>query len=384
MKLRRASTSSPIRMENSSSAAAASSRVIWRSTRTDGSMVVSHSSLASISPRPLYRWMPSSTLIRLPACLPAAIRPSRSRSEYANSGSERCHLSLYSGGWARKMCPFSTKGFMNRNNRVSSSVEMCWPSTSASAISTILWYRSLARSNSSWMPVPSAVMIAWTSVFFSTRSMRAFSTLMILPRSGRIAWNIESRPLLAEPPAESPSTTYSSDLRGSVDRQSASLPGSPPMSVALLRRTSSRALRAARRACADETALLTTVLASAGFASNQWLSCSLPIFCTNDFTSVLPSLVLVWPSNCGSDTFTERTAARPSRMSSPVRLGSLSLSSFLSLAYLFTTLVNAARNPSSWVPPSWVLMVLAKVCTDSEYPAFHCIATSTSWPSPLP
>ena len=56
------------------------------------------------------------------------------------------------------------------------------------------------------MPVPSAVMIDWTSVFLRTRSMRAFSTLMILPRIGRIAWNIESRPDLAEPPAESPST----------------------------------------------------------------------------------------------------------------------------------------------------------------------------------
>ena len=53
-------------------------------------------------------------------------------------------------------------------------------------------------------------------------------------------------------------------------------------------------------------------------------------------------------------------------MSSPVRLASFSLSSFLSLAYLFTTVVSAARKPSSWVPPSWVLMVLAKVCTDSE------------------
>ncbi len=89
-------------------------------------------------------------------------------------------------------------------------------------------------------------------------------------------------------------------------------------------------------------------------------------FCTNDLTSVLPSLVLVWPSNCGCATFTEMTAARPSRMSSPVRLGSFSLSSFLSLAYLLTTVVSAARKPSSWVPPSWVLMVLAKVCTDSE------------------
>jgi hypothetical protein len=29
------------------------------------------------------------------------------------------------------------------------------------------------------MPVPSAVMIDWTSVFLRTRSIRAFSTLMI-------------------------------------------------------------------------------------------------------------------------------------------------------------------------------------------------------------
>src|SRR6201999_2229319 len=122
-------------------------------------------------------------------------------------------------------------------------------------------------------------------------SMRAFSTLMIFPRNGRIAWNIESRPLLAEPPAESPSTTYNSDLRGSVERQSASFPGSPPRSVALLRRTNSRAFRAAIRACADDTALLTTVLASLGLASNQCESLSLHAFCTNDLTSVLPNLV---------------------------------------------------------------------------------------------
>ena len=96
---------------------------------------------------------------------------------------------------------------MNRNSSVSSSVLMCCPSTSASAIRMILWYRSLVMSNSSWMPAPSAVIIAWTSVFFSTRSMRDFSTLMILPRIGRIAWKCGSRPPLAEPPAESPSTT---------------------------------------------------------------------------------------------------------------------------------------------------------------------------------
>ena len=39
---------------------------------------------------------------------------------------------------------------------------------------------------------------------------------------------------------------------------------------------------------------------------------------------------------------------------------------FLSIAHLFTTLVSAARKPSSWVPPSMVLIVLAKVYTLSE------------------
>ncbi len=57
------------------------------------------------------------------------------------------------------------------------------------------------------MPAPSAVIIDWTSLFFRTRSIRDFSTLMILPRMGRMAWNFGSRPPLAEPPAESPSTT---------------------------------------------------------------------------------------------------------------------------------------------------------------------------------
>ena len=46
-------------------------------------------------------------------------------------------------------------------------------------------------------------------------------------------------------------------------------------------------------------------------------------------------------------------------------MASFSLSSFFSLAYLFTTEVSDARKPSSWVPPSCVLMVLAKECTDS-------------------
>ena len=95
------------------------------------------------------------------------------------------------------------------------------------------------------MPVPSAVISAWTSLFLSTRSMRAFSTLRILPRSGRTAWVWRSRPCLAEPPAESPSTMKISAKDGSLTEQSASLPGSGEFSSALLRRVRSRALRAA-------------------------------------------------------------------------------------------------------------------------------------------
>ncbi|CAM5736033.1 hypothetical protein SALBM311S_05753 [Streptomyces alboniger] len=75
---------------------------------------------------------------------------------------------------------------------------------------------------------------------------------------------------------------------------------------------------------------------------------------------MLPSLVLVWPSNCGSLSFTEMIAVRPSRMSSPVRLSSFSRSSFFSRAYLLIRLVSAERKPSSCVPPSCVWMMLAK------------------------
>src|SRR3954453_20776287 len=53
-------------------------------------------------------------------------------------------------------------------------------------------------------------MSAWISWFCRTLSMRAFSTLRILPRSGRTACVLRSRPCLAEPPAEATSTTNSS------------------------------------------------------------------------------------------------------------------------------------------------------------------------------
>jgi hypothetical protein len=101
-----------------------------------------------------------------------------------------------------------------------------------------------------------AEMSAWISAFFSILSMRARSTLRILPRMGRMAWVRGLRASLAEPPAEFPSTMNSSDSRGSRDEQSANLPGSPAPSSADLRRVRSRAPCAAMRARAACSRLL--------------------------------------------------------------------------------------------------------------------------------
>ena len=87
---------------------------------------------------------------------------------------------------------------------------------------------------------------------------------------GRIAWFFRSRPCLAEPPAESPSTRYSSHSAGSFSWQSASLPGNPPRSSAPLRRTVSRALRAASRARAASMDFSRMRLATWGFSSRNW------------------------------------------------------------------------------------------------------------------
>ena len=71
---------------------------------------------------------------------------------------------------------------------------------------------------------------------------------------------------------------------------------------------------------------MTIALASFGWDSNQSVSWSVITLTMKVRAMVLPSLVLVWPSNCGSPSFTEITAVRPSRMSSPVRLASFSFS----------------------------------------------------------
>src|ERR1044071_9187307 len=101
------------------------------------------------------------------------------------------------------------------------------------------------------MPVPSAEISDLISLLDRILSRRARSVFMILPRNGRIAWKWRSRPCLAEPPAESPSTIYNSVLDESRSEQSANFPGKVSDSRADLRITRSRALRAASRARAE-------------------------------------------------------------------------------------------------------------------------------------
>ena len=176
------------------------------------------------------------------------------------------------------------------------------------------------------MPVPIAVTSAWISSFESTLSMRFFSTLMILPRSGSTACVLRSRACLPLPPAESPSTMNSSASAGSFTEQSASLPGSVEFSSADLRRVRSRALRAASRARAAAIALPMIWFASAGFSSRNSPSLRFTVDSTKPFIGGLPSFHFVCPSNCGSCSFTDTIAVRPSRTSSPLSESSFSFS----------------------------------------------------------
>jgi hypothetical protein len=90
---------------------------------------------------------------------------------------------------------------------------------------------------------------------------------------------------------------------------------------------------------------------SPGFCSNQSPSLELTTCWTNERASVLPSLVLVWPSNCGSASLIEMIAVKPSRMSSPESRSSGFLINPQFSPHLLAVLVNAARKPSRGCRP---------------------------------
>ena len=202
------------------------------------------------------------------------------------------------------------------------------------------------------MPQPNAVTNVTTSVDFNILSTRAFSTFKILPRNGNTACVLRSRACLADPPAESPSTRYSSLKAGSFSEQSANFPGKPPRSNTPLRRVRSLALRAASRARAASIILVAMSFAVSGVSSRNALSCLANTDATAGCASLDTSLSLVCDENFGSGSFTERIAVNPSRASSPVVCTDALLAMPSLSIYVFNVRVNADLKPARCVPPS--------------------------------
>ncbi len=97
-----------------------------------------------------------------------------------------------------------------------------------------------------------------------------------------------------------------------------------PESSALLRRVSSRALRAASRAWAATMPFRHRRLASPGFSSSQLSRASLTAAETKVSISGFRSFSLGWLLNVGLGSLTLTIATSPSRRSSPVGAGSFS------------------------------------------------------------
>ncbi len=148
-----------------------------------------------------------------------------------------------------------------------------------------------------------------------------------------------------------------------------------------LRRVKSRALRAASRARAASIILLTIIFASLGFSSRNELICWAIRSSMTGRTSEETSLSLVCDENFGSGNFTDSTAVKPSRMSSPV-VSTLAFFANCSVSiYWFSVRVIAVRSAVKCVPPSRCGMLLVKHCTVSWYESFHCMAISAVIPS---
>ena len=215
----------------------------------------------------------------------------------------------------------------------------------------IRWYRSFVRSKLSSipsMPAPSAMISGRTFSLATILSRRAFSTFRTLPRSGRIGLEPAIAALLRR--ASRRVALDDEELAprgiallavGELARQR------QPVEGALAEHEVARLAGGLARPRGRQ-ALLDDPAAVAGFSSRYWLRLSVTAVWTWPFTSALPSLAFVWPSNCGSVSLTLMTAVRPSRTSSPERLPSPSLSTPALRAQSFSELVSAARKPVTW------------------------------------
>ena len=184
----------------------------------------------------------------------------------------------------------------------------------------------------------------------------ALATLRILPRSGSMAWLSRLRACLAEPPALSPSTMKISVPCLEFMLQSASLPGSRSLRVALCRPISFSRLRL-RRSSAWSMAQSSSLLACCGLSASQWSKASRTALSTMRVASWVASLSLVWPWNSGSRMNTDSMAAAvPSTSSAVICAGAPVADALAEVAQAFAR--APTRKPFSCVPPSAVGMVL--------------------------
>ncbi len=166
---------------------------------------------------------------------------------------------------------------------------------------------------------PIATAMSWISVLANRRSRSTSQVLSTLPRSGRIAWVSLSRPILAEPPAESPSTRNNS-LRASLGRLAiGQLAGQHGDAGALvLLDLLAGALRAPAPAITTSSASLRPsfdVLVEPELELRAHEERHQPHRVAAEF-----SRSLIWPWNCGSSTFADSTKLARANTSSGISL----------------------------------------------------------------
>ena len=143
-------------------------------------------------------------------------------------------------------------------------------------------------------PVPSELMIGKSLSLVRTLSMRVFSTLSILPHSGRMAWKTPVAALLGAAAGRVALHDVELALRRVVLASSRrACPGRPEFSSRPFLRVSSRALRAASRALAAMIDLSRILLHDVGVLVEERATAGRrPALSTMPFTSLLPSLRL--------------------------------------------------------------------------------------------
>ena len=162
-----------------------------------------------------------------------------------------------------------------------------------------------------------------------------------------MAWVSLLRAILAEPPAESPSTRKSSLSARSSDSQSDSLPGSTATPEVFFFSTFCALFWRASACLIDSSAMArpasTWLLSQISKGSRSWLETSLT-------ASRELSFSFTWPWNCGSSRRAESTKLMRPHTSSCCSLTPRGSRVWWSMKD-FIASNTPARRPDSWVPP---------------------------------